>query len=417
MKERNQNKLKTTTNVRISVLRKLLLCMFFVVVVGATCGYAISTKRQEKPELLEPQKIAVKSAIYSLMGQIEKFWSFYDYWPAVGKRPGKNEAIEASKKIRMNFQPLEQKLGPVEIRVDETFDEATLVLVPTLYGKWKNLSTGKITELKDQNIGDLLLEKQETSIEQSWLIISSGNPKHSKFESLLNFPRKKVQGSPTIILKKAVTLQVISDNNDINEENILWDEDVSSKVINGLSDPQKTAVKQRIYLYMDRFKETLSFFAPGWPGKDKDKIIEVWKKVHTRRQSLELELGPLEIRENETVDKATRVVVPVLSEKVKNLSTGKVKVLPDHELGDLLLEKQQTPEGQQWRIISAFDPNYAEIESTWLKLPRKKVPGSPRIILKKAILMQVISDDGKIVDEKTILFDERIGKIGTVVEK
>jgi len=181
--------------------------------------------------------------------------------------------------------------------------------------------------------------------------------------------------------------------------------------------PHQIAAKQQIYLHMDRFKETLPFFAAGWPGKDKDKIIEAWKYLHARRQSLELELGPLEIRENETFDKATRLVVPILSEKVKNLSTGKVNVLSDHELADFLLEKQQTPEGQRWRIISAFDPNYAEIESTWLKLPRKKVPGSPRIILKKAILMQVISDDGKILGEKTILFDEKIENIGIVVEK
>jgi len=180
--------------------------------------------------------------------------------------------------------------------------------------------------------------------------------------------------------------------------------------------PHQIAAKQKIYLYMDRFEETLSFFAAGWPGKDKDKIIEAWKYLHTRSQSLELELGPLEIRENETFDKATRLLVPVLSEKVKNLSTGKVRVLSDHELGDVILEKQQTPEGQRWRIID-FDPNFAEIKYTWLKLPRKKVPGSPRIILKKAILMQVISDDGKIVGEKTILFDEKIVKIGTVVEK
>ncbi len=173
--------------------------------------------------------------------------------------------------------------------------------------------------------------------------------------------------------------------------------------------PHQIAAKQKIYLLMDRYEETLSFFAPGWPGKDRDKIIEAWKYLHARRQSLEMELGPIEIRENETFDQATRLVVPVLSEKRKNLSTGKVSVLPDHELGDLLLEKQQTPEGQQWRLISYFDPSYAEIESTWLKLPRKKVPGSPTIVLKKAIVMQIFSEKGEILSERTVLYDQQAG--------
>jgi hypothetical protein len=181
--------------------------------------------------------------------------------------------------------------------------------------------------------------------------------------------------------------------------------------------PHQIAAKHKISLYMNRYEETLSFLASGdeWT-RDKDKMIRSWKYLDAHKRPLEVEFGPLEIRENETFDKATRVVMPVLSEKWKDLSTGNVNVLPDHRLGDYLLVKQQTPEGQRWRIMDGFHPNYAEIEATWLKLPRKKVPGSPRIILKKAILMQVISDDGKIVGEKTILFDEKIENIGTFVE-
>ncbi len=170
--------------------------------------------------------------------------------------------------------------------------------------------------------------------------------------------------------------------------------------------PQEIAVKSEMCFLTERFEEALSFYAAGWPSKNKDRAIESMKIVHTRSQSLERKLGPVEIRENETFDQATRVVVPILSSKTKNLSTGKVKVLPAHKIMDLLLEKQETAEGQRWFIISPFDPNYAEIKSTWLNLPRKKVPRSPTIILKRAIVMQIIFK-GK-VTKKTIVYLEQI---------
>ena len=170
--------------------------------------------------------------------------------------------------------------------------------------------------------------------------------------------------------------------------------------------PQEIAVKSEMCFLTEGFEEALSFYAAGWPGKDKDKVIESMKIVHTRIQPLERKLGPVEIRENETFDQATRVVVPILSSKTKNLSTGKVKVLPAHKIMDLLLEKQETAEGQRWFIISPFDPNYAEIKSTWLNLPRKKVPRSPTIILKRAIVMQIIFK-GK-VTKKSIVYLEQI---------
>jgi len=69
------------------------------------------------------------------------------------------------------------------------------------------------------------------------------------------------------------------------------------------------------------------------------------------------------------------------------------------------LEKQETAEGQQWRIIDSVDPRYSEIKSTWLNLPRKKVPGSPTIILRRAIVMQLVSDD-KVVSERVVFWDE-----------
>lgn len=173
--------------------------------------------------------------------------------------------------------------------------------------------------------------------------------------------------------------------------------------------PHQIAVKEEAYTLMQRFEEALPLFAPSWPGKDKDILMKTIKIINTRIEPLEVKLGPVEIRENETFDEATRVVVPLLSKKHKNLSTGKVKVLPDQTVDDLLLEKQETPEGKRWRIIAPFDPCYAEIESTWLNLPRKKVPRSPTIILKKeansVVTMQIISD-GEVVSEGTVPWDE-----------
>ncbi|OHB80219.1 MAG: hypothetical protein A2Z25_08450 [Planctomycetes bacterium RBG_16_55_9] len=400
--------MKTIIGIKRNIRWALELCILVVLTVA--CVLFAQPIAQEAYVLLPPHQIVVKQAISQRTDRFEEALSFIaPGWP--GK--DKDKIIDASKTYHTLERSLELELGPIEIRENENFDQATRVVVPTLSEKVKNLSTGKVFVRPDHKILDFLLEKQQTPEGQQWRLISYFDPNYAEIESTwLKLPRKKIPGSPKIILKKAILMQVVSDDGKIASENkILFDEKIENKLKAVVLAPHQIAAKQKIYLLMDRYEETLSFFAAGWPGKDRDKIIEAWKKLHTLRQSLELELGPLEIREDETFDQATRLVVPVLSEKAKILSTGKVSVLPDHRLGDLLLEKQQTPEGQRWRIISPFDPNYAEIESTWLKLPRKKVPGSPRIILKKAILMQVVSDDGKIVGEKTILFDEKIGNI------
>jgi S-formylglutathione hydrolase FrmB len=41
----------------------------------------------------------VKSLAYNLMGRVEESFSFYADWTAEGKRPGKEETIEAAKRI------------------------------------------------------------------------------------------------------------------------------------------------------------------------------------------------------------------------------------------------------------------------------------------------------------------------------
>ncbi|MBW8039087.1 MAG: hypothetical protein FVQ85_03710 [Planctomycetes bacterium] len=180
--------------------------------------------------------------------------------------------------------------------------------------------------------------------------------------------------------------------------------------------PHQIAVNCITYDFMDRIEEVFSFYA-DWSAKGKrpgkKKTIELAKRFRfERHQPLERKIGPVEIRENETFDEATRVVVPILSVKLRNPSTGKVKVLPDHKIMDLLLEKQETPEGKRWHIISPGHPSYAEIKSTWLNLPRKKVPHSPTIIFKRAVVIQIVSD-GKVVSERTVFCDEWGGQKGS----
>jgi len=41
--------------------------------------------------------------------------------------------------------------------------------------------------------------------------------------------------------------------------------------------PQEIAVKSEMCFLTERFEEGLSFYAAGWPGKDKDKAIEAMK--------------------------------------------------------------------------------------------------------------------------------------------
>jgi hypothetical protein len=173
--------------------------------------------------------------------------------------------------------------------------------------------------------------------------------------------------------------------------------------------PHQIAVNFTTYYLMDRIEESFSFVT-DWSAKGKrpgkKETIEAAKRTLIERyQLLERKLGPVEIGENETFDEATRIVVPCLSVKLRNPSTGKVQVLPDQKVMDWLLEKQETPEGKRWRIISPGHPSYPEIESTWLNLPRKKAPGSPTIILKRAVVIQIVSD-GKVVSERTVFCDE-----------
>ena len=418
MNERTESKTKTVTSVRAGILPKsalyvlgvfVLICVFVVILVYvfSPIPQQRSAIPQDEPVLLPPQEIAAKVCAYYLMGRIEEALSFSLDWP------DKDKLIDALKRGREHYEQLEYKLGPVEIRENETFDEATRVVVPNLSMKLKNLSTGKIIIVPNQEggkIADTILEKRETAEGPRWYIVEPGVQRYDEIESTWsNLPRKKLADSPIIILKKGIIIQTVSDDKVVSERIVFWDEPVNSAVAQEkhlLLAPHEITVETVTCTLMDRIEESFSFYA-DWPavGKrpDKERAIEVSKKIRQRFRPLERKLGPVEIRENETFDQATRVVVPLLSGKEEDLSTGKLKVVQDYV--DFILEKQETAEGQQWRIIDSADPRYSEIKSTWLNLPRKKVPGSPTIILRRAIVMQVVSDD-KVINQRILFWDK-----------
>ncbi len=399
--------MRKSIGIKKSVRWVLGLCILVVLTVtGVVFTQPVA---QEAYVLLPPHQIVVKQAISQRMCRFEEALSFIAHgWP--GK--DKDKIIDASKTLHTLERSLELELGPIEIRENENFDQATRVVVPTLSEKRKNLSTGKVFVLPDHKIMDFLLEKQQTPEGQQWRLISYYDPSYAEIESTwLKLPRKKVPRSPTIILKNAIIMQIVSDKGQVlSERTVLYDEKIENQQKAVVLAPHEIAIKVTTFTLMDRIEESLSFYT-DWSATDqtisKEKWIEASKEMRKRIESLERILGPIEIRKNETFEEATRVVVPVLSGKVRNLSTGKINEVPDYV--DLILEKRETAEGKQWCIINPYGPDYAEIESTWLKLPRKKVPRSPTIVLKKAIVMQIFSEKGEILSERTVLYDQQAG--------
>jgi hypothetical protein len=168
--------------------------------------------------------------------------------------------------------------------------------------------------------------------------------------------------------------------------------------------PHEIAVKVCAYHLVDKIEEALSY---SLDRPDKDNYIRALMTGREHYEHLEYKLGPIEIRENENLNEANRVVVPNISMKIKKKSTGEIITQPREgipKIAETVLEKRDTPEGPQWYVLTG--KQFAEIESTWLNLPRKKVPRSPTIIIKKAVVMQIVSDDGKVVHERTVFWME-----------
>ncbi len=221
MTETIKRKIRTGIAVRTGISRRLMLCVLLVLVLAVACICVfLVLASAKKARLYPPHQIAVKVCAYHLMGRIEKALSFSSDWP------NKDKYIDALKTGRERYEHLEYKLGPMEIRENETFDEATLVVVPNLSMKLKNLSTDKILPSQGgPKIADTILEKIETAEGPRWYITGPGVQGYSEIESTwLTLPRKKVADSPTIILKKednSVIMQIIF-NGKVTNKSIVY---------------------------------------------------------------------------------------------------------------------------------------------------------------------------------------------------
>jgi hypothetical protein len=363
----------------------------------AVTAHATAEEQRRGPTILPPQELAVKVNAYILMGEFEiSMASCYAHWPDEART--RDRWLAGAKKADSVLESLDRTLGPVEILETETLDRATRVVVPILSGKIRNRDTGEIRTVTDYS--RLILEKQNTGDEPQWRIISSFDPRRAELKTTwLPLPRKKVPGSPTIVLKKAVVVQTISENKMVNEKRIFADANEARS-----DQPQEVAVQSYAYHLLGRIAESL-LFSPEWP--EKDKYMEASKKWRERYENLEYTFGPIEIRENETWEKATRAVLPTVSMSLRKLSTGEIIRLPHPgvpKIAATVLEKRDTPTGPRWYIISE-GPGCAELESSgWLKLPRKKVPDAPTIIMRKAVVVQVVSND-QVVNERVICAD------------
>ena len=210
-------KWKSGVNVRAGISSRLILCLLLILTLAVVCVGALLVLN--KVRLYEQHEIAVKSCTNHLLDRIEEALSLSADWP------DKDKYIIALKTGRELYEYLQYTIGPLEIRENETFDKASRVVVPNLSLKMKERSTGKIISLPKQdgpNIADTILEERETAEGSRWYIITG--KEYIEMESWLKLPRKKVAKSPTIILKKAVAIQVVVDNEVISERIVYWDE-------------------------------------------------------------------------------------------------------------------------------------------------------------------------------------------------
>jgi hypothetical protein len=169
--------------------------------------------------------------------------------------------------------------------------------------------------------------------------------------------------------------------------------------------PQEVAMRTNAYILMGEIEKAIGSSYAHWADESdaREKWLRVAKKADSSLEPLERTLGPVEIAYNETFEQATRAVVPLLSGRARNRTSGEVTTISG--FGALIIERQSTAPGSPWHIISSFDPKHDEIKATWLSLARKKLPDSPILVLRKAVVVQAILE-GKVVSEKVIFADD-----------
>ena len=169
---------------------------------------------------------------------------------------------------------------------------------------------------------------------------------------------------------------------------------------------QEVVIKYCEGILMGSAEEALSSTTADWP--EKDAFIAAVQKQSEKIESLEFTIGPVEVLEWETIDEAQRVAVSKPLEIVRDRSTGEIRTRPIRGKDiEWMLEKQITADGPRWFLV-AERRRWSILASGWLHQPRKKVPDSATIvmkkdIIKKEIIVQILSDN-TVVSEKTVSY-------------
>jgi hypothetical protein len=221
MNENARNRSKRVAGVRFSVSAGQLLCLLLVAVLGVVYVYPVPAVAR-KPRIYPPQEIATGYLAYDLFGRREGTSS------SVGESLRKDERPGAV--ARRRRENIEYQLGPMEIGEDETLGEATRVVVPILSAKYRDWSTGKITEVTSSQgplIGKIL-ERRDLGDGLGWQLVEGKQKYDIIMSDWYKLPRKKVEDSPTIILKKAVVVQVIFEGK-VASEKVIFADDPNSR--------------------------------------------------------------------------------------------------------------------------------------------------------------------------------------------
>ena len=171
-----------------------------------------------------------------------------------------------------------------------------------------------------------------------------------------------------------------------------------------LSPQEEIAVKWSAYNILEKIDDSLSLTS-DWPSKD-EYAIGI-RKLRERLELVEYTLGQGETAADSDADEPTRIVIPILSMKMRDRATGRIWATPapgDPNLAGIFFEKRKNTGGVKWRIVE--DPNqYPTIWSEWSRLPRRSTPRMLTITLKKAVVVEIASD-GKVVRERLVVYDE-----------
>ncbi|MBN1362821.1 MAG: hypothetical protein JW993_19640 [Sedimentisphaerales bacterium] len=172
---------------------------------------------------------------------------------------------------------------------------------------------------------------------------------------------------------------------------------------------QEVAIAAEADFMMGRIDDMFAF-STGWEDQEaKDKLISYFKRSSEGTEILACKFGPVEIPQGETVDTATRVAIPVPSMTDRTRATGKIwesKRVPNADNGAfVVLEKRETLGGPKWCSMDV-SPGGGPGLREWLRLPRKKVADSPTIVMKKAVVVQILDANDTVTDQKIIYFDK-----------